>query len=128
VTGRDDRPSRIVCLTEETTETLHLLGEEARIVGISGYTVRPARARREKPKVSAFTSGRIERIVEDPSEAVRRAPDIVVSSWCRKKFRPEHVRARPGAARRQVIAACTRLQTRSSRTECQGSGTRLLVT
>ncbi len=55
-------PSRIVCLTEETTETLYLLGEEARIVGISGFTVRPARARREKPKVSAFTSARIEQI------------------------------------------------------------------
>ena len=49
-------PSRIVCLTEETTEWLYLLGQEARIVGISGYTVRPRRAREEKPKVSAFTS------------------------------------------------------------------------
>jgi iron complex transport system substrate-binding protein len=56
-------PHRIVCLTEETTETLYLLGEDARIVGISGFTVRPARARREKPKVSAFTSAKIERIV-----------------------------------------------------------------
>jgi iron complex transport system substrate-binding protein len=56
-------PSRIVCLTEETTETLYLLGEEARIVGISGFTVRPPRARREKPKVSAFTSAKIDRIV-----------------------------------------------------------------
>ena len=57
-------PKRIVCLTEETTETLYLLGEDWRIVGISGFTVRPARARREKPKVSAFTSAKIERIVE----------------------------------------------------------------
>jgi len=56
-------PSRIVCLTEETTETLYLLGEEQRIVGISGFTVRPPRARREKPKVSAFTSAKIEKIV-----------------------------------------------------------------
>jgi len=56
-------PRRIVCLTEETTETLYLLGEEDRIVGISGFTVRPARARKEKPKVAAFTSARIERIV-----------------------------------------------------------------
>ncbi len=218
----DGRPSRIVCLTEETTETLYLLGEQDRIVGISGYTVRPERARREKPKVSAFTSARIDRIVAlepdlvlafsdmqadvaaalvraglpvhvfnqrsvegilamvrtvgdlvgaggraaalaaslranveaararaaarplrprvyfeewdeppicgirwvselidaaggvdvfadlarspgargrivaDPSEVVRRAPDIVVGSWCGKKFRPERVRARPG--------------------------------
>ena len=56
-------PRRIVCLTEETTEILYLLGEEDRIVGISGFTVRPPRARREKPKVSAFTSAKIERIV-----------------------------------------------------------------
>jgi iron complex transport system substrate-binding protein len=56
-------PERIVCLTEETTETLYLLGEDARIVGISGFTVRPPRARREKPKVSAFTSAKIDRIV-----------------------------------------------------------------
>ena len=57
-------PERIVCLTEETTETLYLLGEDSRIVGISGFTVRPARARREKPRVSAFTSAKIDRIIE----------------------------------------------------------------
>ena len=56
-------PSRIVCLTEETTEALYLLGEQDRIVGISGFTVRPPRARREKPRVSAFTSAKIDRIV-----------------------------------------------------------------
>ena len=55
-------PQRIVCLTEETTETLYLLGEQDRIVGISGFTVRPPRARKEKPKVSAFTSAKIDRI------------------------------------------------------------------
>src|SRR5687767_15510421 len=64
-------PERIVCLTEETTETLYLLGEDARVVGISGFTVRPPRARREKPKVSAFTSAKIDRIV-----ALR--PDLVL--------------------------------------------------
>ena len=68
----DGRPARIVCLTEETTETLYLLGEQDRIVGISGYTVRPARARLEKPKVSAFTSARIDRIVA-------LAPDLVLA-------------------------------------------------
>jgi iron complex transport system substrate-binding protein len=57
-------PQRIVCLTEETTEWLYLLGQERRIVGISGYTVRPPRARAEKPKVSAFLSAKIDRIVE----------------------------------------------------------------
>ena len=215
-------PERIVCLTEEPTEVLYALGEEARIVGISGFTVRPARARREKPKVSAFTSAKVEEIVKlrpdlavgfsdiqadiaqalvargievwianhrsiegilgyvrrlgamvgavgraerlagdlrahvdgvraaasrlerrprvyfeewddpqisaiawvseligvaggddafperaacpmgrdrilaDPAEVVRRAPDIIVGSWCGKKFRPERVAARPG--------------------------------
>src|SRR6478672_12753946 len=57
-------PQRIVCLTEEPTEVLYTIGEADRIVGISGFTVRPARARREKPRVSAFTSAKIDRIVE----------------------------------------------------------------
>src|SRR3984957_17939392 len=64
-------PQRIVCLTEEPTEVLYALGEERRIVGISGFTVRPARARREKPRVSAFTSAKVDRIL-----AFR--PDFVV--------------------------------------------------
>jgi iron complex transport system substrate-binding protein len=215
-------PQRIVCLTEEPTEVLYALGESHRIVGISGFTVRPPRARKEKPKVSAFTSAKIDvilalkpdfaigfsdiqadiardlvragvevwianhrsvdgileyiarlgalvdaadaaaafvakarkhladveraaaalprrprvyfeewdeplitgirwvaeliriaggddvfperaamplaldRILADPTEVVRRAPDIVLGSWCGKKFRPERVAARPG--------------------------------
>lgn len=215
-------PQRIVCLTEEPTETLYALGEQDRIVGISGFTVRPSIARRDKPKVSAFTSAKIgeilklkpdfvvgfsdiqadiaaalikhgvevwisnhrsvdgivdyvrrlgalvgvparaneyadqlqrgldavaaeaaklprrprvyfeewdepmisgiqwvaelvriaggddifperaaeslalQRILEDPSEVIRRAPDIILGSWCGKKFRPEKVAARPG--------------------------------
>ena len=213
---------RIVCLTEETTETLYSIDEDWRIVGISGFTVRPPRARREKPRVSAFTSAKIEeildlrpdlvlgfsdiqadiaaelirrgvevhvfnhrsvagilrmirtlgamvgcaekgeelasrlegnletvqerarrfskrpriyfeewsdpmisgirwvselvgyaggedcfpelaesslakgRIIEDPQEVARRAPDIIIGSWCGRKFRPEKVMARPG--------------------------------
>ncbi|SKA13574.1 cobalamin-binding protein [Novilysobacter spongiicola] len=215
-------PRRIVCLTEEPTEVLYALGEQDRIVGISGFTVRPPIARKEKPKVSAFTSAKIgeilklepdfvvgfsdmqadiaaelvrhgvevwisnhrsvdgildyirrlgalvgasaradewagqleagldaiedaaarlprrpkvyfeewdeppitgirwvaelvriaggddifperaaeslakQRILEDPMEVVRRAPDIIMGSWCGKKFRPEKVAARPG--------------------------------
>jgi iron complex transport system substrate-binding protein len=65
-------PSRIVCLTEETVETLYLLGEQDRIVGISGYVVRPPQARREKPRVSAFTSANIDKIL-----ALR--PDLVLT-------------------------------------------------
>ncbi len=56
-------PERIVCLTEETVETLYLLGEQDRIIGISGFTVRPPEARRTKPKVSAFTSAKHEKIL-----------------------------------------------------------------
>ncbi len=63
-------PQRIVCLTEETTEWLYLLGEDARIVGISGYTVRPRRARQEKPRVSAFLDGKIDKIVALEPELV----------------------------------------------------------
>ncbi|MEY4757663.1 MAG: hypothetical protein RJA34_2561, partial [Pseudomonadota bacterium] len=59
----DLSPGRIVCLTEETTEWLYLLGQEWRIVGVSGYTVRPARARVEKPRVSAFLSAKIDKIL-----------------------------------------------------------------
>jgi len=69
-------PQRIVCLTEETTETLYLLGEDWRIVGISGFTVRPPQARREKPKVSAFTSARIERIVALQPDLVLAFSDL----------------------------------------------------
>jgi iron complex transport system substrate-binding protein len=64
-------PRRIVCLTEETTEWLYLLGRQDRIVGISGYTVRPRRARQEKPRVSAFLNGKVDRIVA-------LEPDLVI--------------------------------------------------
>jgi iron complex transport system substrate-binding protein len=69
-------PQRIICLTEETTETLYLLGEQQRIVGISGFTVRPARARREKPRVAAFTSAKIERIVDLKPDLVLGFSDL----------------------------------------------------
>lgn len=65
-------PERIVCLTEETVETLYLLGEEDRIVGVSGYAVRPPRVRKEKPRVSAFTSADIPKILA-------LAPDLVLA-------------------------------------------------
>jgi iron complex transport system substrate-binding protein len=64
-------PQRIVCLTEEPTEVLYAIGEQDRIVGISGFTVRPARARKEKPKVSAFISAKI-------GEILKLEPDLVI--------------------------------------------------
>jgi iron complex transport system substrate-binding protein len=65
-------PERIVCLTEETVETLYLLGEEHRIVGVSGYAVRPARVRKEKPRVSAFISA-------DYAKVLALEPDLVLT-------------------------------------------------
>jgi iron complex transport system substrate-binding protein len=65
-------PRRIVCLTEETVETLYLLGEQDRIVGISGYTVRPPEARRDKPKVGGFTSANLDKVLA-------LAPDLVLA-------------------------------------------------
>lgn len=65
-------PERIVCLTEETVETLYLLGEDQRIVGVSGYAVRPARVRKEKPRVSAFTSA-------DTDKILALEPDLVLT-------------------------------------------------
>src|SRR5215210_741244 len=65
-------PQRIICLTEETVETLYLLGEEARIVGVSGYAVRPPRVRKEKPRVSAFISADVPKILA-------LTPDLVLT-------------------------------------------------
>jgi iron complex transport system substrate-binding protein len=69
-------PNRIVCLTEETVETLYLLGEQDRIVGISGYVVRPPQARREKPRVSAFTSANIDKILALKPDLVLTFSDL----------------------------------------------------
>jgi iron complex transport system substrate-binding protein len=69
-------PERIVCLTEETVETLYLLGEEERIVGVSGYAVRPARVRKEKPRVSAFTSADIPKILALKPDLVMTFSDL----------------------------------------------------
>src|SRR6516162_8577619 len=69
-------PSRIVCLTEETIETLYLLGEQDRIVGVSGYAVRPPQVRREKPRVSAFTSADIPKILTLDPDLVLTFSDL----------------------------------------------------
>jgi ABC-type Fe3+-hydroxamate transport system substrate-binding protein len=69
-------PQRIICMTEETTEWLYLLGQEHRIVGISGYTVRPARARHEKPRISAFTSAKIDKILALQPDCVLGFSDL----------------------------------------------------
>ena len=85
-------PAGIVCLTEETVETLYLLGEQDRIVGISGYVVRPPQARREKPRVRAFTSANIDKILALKPELVC---DDVVSF--RREYAGEIDHGRPQA-------------------------------
>src|SRR6187551_1039053 len=72
-------PRRIVCLTEETVETLYLLGEQDRIVGVSGYAVRPPQVRREKPRVSAFTSADIPKILALKPDLVLAFSDMQAS-------------------------------------------------
>src|SRR5262245_17606762 len=69
-------PERIVCLTEETVETLYLLGEEQRIVGVSGYAVRPPRVRKEKPRVSAFISADFDKILALDPDLVLTFSDL----------------------------------------------------
>lgn len=80
-------PERLICLTEETVETLYLMGEEARIVGVSGYCVRPARVRREKPRISAFTSADIPKICALEPDLVLAFSDLqadIVAELARK--------------------------------------------
>ena len=80
-------PERIVCLTEETVETLYMLGEDARIVGVSGYAVRPARVRKEKPRVSAFISADIPKILALKPDLVLTFSDLqadIVASLIRE--------------------------------------------
>ena len=108
-------PSRIVCLTEETVETLYLLGEQDRIVGVSGYAVRPPQARREKPRVSAFTSADIPKILalapdsfftfsdlqaEIAAELIRAGVAVHVVQPARRRRRPGDDPHRRGAGRR----------------------------
>ena len=82
-------PERIVCLTEETVETLYLLGEDRRIVGVSGYAVRPPQVRREKPRVSAFISADVPKILELQPDLVLAFSDLqadIVAELIRKNI------------------------------------------
>ena len=82
-------PERIVCLTEETVETLYLLGEDRRIVGVSGYAVRPPQVRREKPRVSAFISADVPKILDLKPDLVLTFSDLqadIVAELIRKNI------------------------------------------
>ena len=96
-------PERIICLTEETVETLYLLGEQDRIVGISGYCVRPPQARREKPRVSAFTSADIPKILALKPDLVLTFSDLqadIVAELIRQRRRRS--RLQPAQRRRDL--------------------------
>src|SRR4029077_7930451 len=92
-------PERIVCLTEETVETLYLLGEQYRIVGVSGYAVRPPQVRREKPRVSAFISADVPKILALKPDLVLTFSDLQAEigadlsgkNVCVHAFNPRHV-------------------------------------
>ena len=73
---RDFKPNRIVCLTEETVETLYLLGEQDRVVGVTGYVVRPPEVRKEKVRVGAFTSADIPKILSLKPDLVLTFSDL----------------------------------------------------
>src|SRR5260370_40274497 len=93
-------PERIVCLTEETVETLYLLGEDVRIVGVSGYAVRPPRVRRGKPRVSAFISADIDKILAPEPDLVLNFSDLqpdTVAALIRAGV-AVHASSRPDAA------------------------------
>src|SRR5262250_260332 len=82
-------PERIVCLTEETVETLYLLGEDRRIIGVSGYAVRPPQVRREKPRVSAFISADVPKILDLKPDLVLAFSDLqadIVAELIRKNI------------------------------------------
>ena len=82
-------PERIVCLTEETVETIYLLGEEKRIVGVTGYATRPKRVRNEKPRISSFISANINKIINLEPDLVLAFSDIqaeIVSELIKKNF------------------------------------------
>ena len=80
-------PERIVCLTEETVETIYLLGEEKRIVGVTGYATRPKKVRNEKPRISSFISANIDKIIDLKPDLILAFSDIqseIVSNLIKK--------------------------------------------
>lgn len=100
---------RIVCLTEETVETLYLLGQEDRIVGVTGYAIRPARVRKEKPRVGAFTSADIPRIMELRPDLVLTFSDLqapIVADLIREGVEVHAFNQRTVAGILQMILTC----------------------
>lgn len=116
---------RIVCLTEETVETLYLLGQEAKIVGVTGYAIRPARVRKEKPRVGAFTSADIPKIMELRPDLVLTFSDLqapIVADLIREGVEVHAFNQRSVAGILQMIRTCGAL------TGCQDRAEALIAT
>ena len=111
---------RIVCLTEETVETLYLLGQQDRIVGVTGYAIRPARVRREKPRVGAFTSADIPKIMDLRPDLVLTFSDLqapIVADLIREGVEVHAFNQRSIAGILQMILTCGTLTGASSQAE-----------
>lgn len=112
--------NRIVCLTEETVETLYLLGQEAKIVGVTGYAIRPARVRKEKPRVGAFTSADIPKIMELRPDLVLTFSDLqapIVADLIREGVEVHGFNQRTVAGILQMIRTCGALTDCTDRAE-----------
>lgn len=112
--------TRIVCLTEETVETLYLLGQEHRIVGVTGYAIRPARVRREKPRVGAFTSADIPKIMDLRPDLVLTFSDLqapIVAELIRLGVEVHAFNQRSVAGILQMIRTCGALTGTQDRAE-----------
>jgi iron complex transport system substrate-binding protein len=120
-------PERIVCLTEETVETLYLLGQEDRIVGVTGYAIRPARVRREKPRVGAFTSADIPKIMDLRPDLVLTFSDLqapIVADLIREGVEVHAFNQRDVAGILQMIRTCGALCGVADRAEALAQGYR----
>lgn len=118
---------RIICLTEETVETLYLLGQDHRIVGVTGYAVRPARVRREKPRVGAFTSADIPKIMELRPDLVLTFSDLqapIVADLIREGVEVHAFNQRDVAGILQMIRTCGALCGVADRAEALAQGYR----
>lgn len=116
--------NRIVCLTEETVETLYLLGQEAKIVGVTGYAIRPARVRKEKPRVGAFTSADIPKIMELRPDLVLTFSDLqapIVADLIREGVEVHAFNQRSVVGILQMIRTCGAL------TDCMDRAERLIA-
>ena len=117
-------PERIVCLTEETVETLYLLGEDRRIVGVSGYAVRPPRVRKEKPRVSAFITADVDKILALEPDLVLTFSDLqadIVATLIRRNVAVHAFNQRDLAGILAMIRMLGALTGATAKSRCAGT-------